>query len=235
MTESRDEALATKNLQGFSRAGCPVERTVLKLTERSLGAPSAYDEGVLSADDELPARPHRILVAGVAGVGKSTLCRRIAAATGIPYTELDSLYHGPGWTPLPDFAQTVERITASPEWVTEWQYRAVRRMLLERADLLVWLDPPFRVTLGQIVRRTLRRRLRNEVLWNENTEPPLRTFFTDRDHIVRWTVRTRHKHRAQLLALEWQADGPVVVRLRSRRAVRHWLRGPLRRAFRSAP
>jgi adenylate kinase family enzyme len=188
---------------------------------------------VLSADDELPFRPHRILVAGVSGSGKSTLCRRIAARTGIPYTELDGLYHGPGWTPQPDFAQTVERITAEPDWVTEWQYRAVREMLLQRADLLVWLDPPFRATLAQVVRRTVRRRVRRQVLWNGNTEPPLRTLFTDRDHIVRWTIRTRHKYRALLAALEWQRDGPVVVRLRSRRAVRKWLRGPLARAFRS--
>jgi adenylate kinase family enzyme len=187
---------------------------------------------VLSADDELPSRPHRILVAGVAGSGKSTLCRRITAATGIPYTELDGLYHGPGWTPQPDFAQTVERITARPDWVAEWQYRAVRQMLLERAELLVWLDPPFRVTLRQVVRRTVRRRLRREVLWNTNTEPPLRTFFTDRDHIVRWAIRTRNKYRRMIADIERQPDAPVLVRLRSRREVNRWLAGPLRRAVR---
>jgi len=65
------------------------------------------------------------------------------------------------------------------------------------------------------------------VLWNGNIEPPLHTFFTDRDHIVRWSIRTRHKHRAQLAALEWDRDGPVVVRLRSRRQVNRWLKGPL--------
>jgi adenylate kinase family enzyme len=187
---------------------------------------------VLSAADELPSRPHRILVAGVSGAGKSTLCRRISAVTGIRYTELDGLYHGPGWTPQPEFAQNVERITAEPDWVTEWQYRAVREMLLQRADLLVWLDLPFRVTLARVVRRTVGRRARRRELWNGNIEPPLRTFFTDRDHIVRWSIRTRHKYRAMLATLEWERDGPVVVRLRSRRAVRRWVRGPLTRAFR---
>jgi adenylate kinase family enzyme len=188
---------------------------------------------VLTADDELPFRPHRILVAGVSGSGKSTLCRRIAAATGIPYTELDSLYHGPGWTPQPDFAQTVERITAAPDWVSEWQYRAVREMLLHRADLLVWLDPPFRVTLAQVVRRTIRRRVRREELWNGNTEPPLRTFFTDREHIVRWAIRTRRKLRIRIPPLEWDPAAPVVVRLRSSHQVSRWLKGPLKRAIRS--
>lgn len=192
---------------------------------------AAYDEAVLTADDDLPFRPHRILVAGVSGSGKSTLCRRISKATGIPYTELDSLYHGPGWTPQPDFAQTVERITAEPEWVSEWQYRAVREMLLQRADLLVWLDPPGPVALAQVTGRTIRRRVRRQALWNGNTEPPLRTFFTDRDHIVRWAIRTRHKYRAGLAALEWQRDGPIVVRLRSRRQAARWLRGPLKRAM----
>jgi adenylate kinase family enzyme len=188
---------------------------------------------VLSAVDELPFRPHRILVAGVSGSGKSTLCRRIAAATGIPYTELDGLYHGPGWTPQPEFAQNVERITAEPDWVSEWQYRSVRQILLQRADLLVWLDPPFRVTLAQVIGRTVRRRVRRQVLWNGNTEPPLHTVFTDREHIVRWAIRTRRKLRVRIPPLEWEPDAPVVIRIRSRRQAVRWVSGPLKRAMRA--
>lgn len=36
--------------------------------------------------------------------------------------------------------------------------------------------------------------LRREELWNGNVEAPLRTFFTDRGHIVRWAIRTRRKY-----------------------------------------
>jgi hypothetical protein len=58
--------------------------------------------------------------------------------------------------------------------VTEWQYSLVRGILAERADLLIWLDLTRGVVMWQVVRRTLRRRLRREVLWNGNIEPPLR-------------------------------------------------------------
>ena len=57
------------------------------------GAP--YDRRMLRATDPLPAAPRRIVVAGVSGVGKTTLSRRIAAVTGIEHIEIDALFHGP--------------------------------------------------------------------------------------------------------------------------------------------
>ena len=49
---------------------------------------------MLSQSDPLPARPQRVVVAGVSGVGKSTLALRIADVLGLPYTEIDALFHG---------------------------------------------------------------------------------------------------------------------------------------------
>lgn len=57
---------------------------------------------------------------------------------------------------------------------------------------MVWLDLPYRVTLTRVVRRTVRRRLRREVLWNGNQEGPLRHVLTDPGHVVRWSISTRH-------------------------------------------
>src|SRR3712207_5102047 len=139
---------------------------------------------MLSAADPLPHRPQRILVAGVTGVGKTTLARRIADLTGAPYTEIDSLYHGPNWTYLETFPEDVRRLAAQPAWVTEWLYRSARPVLAARADTVVWLDLPTRVMLTRLVRRTVRRRLRREELWNGNVEAPLWHFVTGRDHIV---------------------------------------------------
>lgn len=48
------------------------------------------------------------------GIGKSTACRRLSDAWGLPYTELDALYHGPGWTPREDFADNVRSIADRP-------------------------------------------------------------------------------------------------------------------------
>src|SRR3954452_9329331 len=142
--------------------------------------------GMLGADDPLPGRPHRVIVAGTSGAGKSTLAGRIGRSLAVSYTELDSLFHGPNWVPRATFRVEVEQLVAEPEWVSEWQYSAIRDLLADRADLLVWLDLPHRTVMRQVIVRTISRRLRREALWNGNTEGPLRTFFTDRDHIIRW-------------------------------------------------
>jgi len=167
-------------------------------------------------------------VAGVSGSGKTTLAARIAEITGGAHTEIDALYHGPGWTPRIEFLDDVHALVDTPSWTIEWQYRLVRPILAGRADLLVWLDLPFyRVTLPSVVRRTLRRRLRREVLWNGNLEGPLHHFFTDPEHIVRWAFRTRNKCTEQVPPLEDDHRHLVVVRLRSRRELESWLAGPL--------
>ena len=178
---------------------------------------------MLSASDPIDWMPQRILVAGVAGSGKTTLARRIEAITGLPHTEIDGLYHGPNWQPLESFEAEVESFSAEPQWVTEWQYRSVRPLLAERADTLVWMDLPLRTTLFRVTRRTLRRRLTREELWNGNREGPLWTFFTDPDHIVRWSVRTRSDYRIRFGSIETEHPHLRVVQLRSPRDVDTWI------------
>jgi adenylate kinase family enzyme len=136
------------------------------------------------------AGARRILVAGASGSGKTTLAARIAVAAGVPHTEIDALHWHEGWRPNPAFADEVRALVARERWVTEWQYDSARPVLADRAELLVWLDPPRPVVLTRVVRRTLRRRLGRVPLWSGNVEPPLRTFFTDRDHVIRWSMRT---------------------------------------------
>lgn len=177
----------------------------------------------LGPDDPLPPSVRRILVAGGSGSGKSTLRRAVSDALGMPTVELDSMYHGPGWIPIPTFVADVERFAAGPEWVVEWQYRAVKPMLAERADLLVWLDHDRWTVLWRVTRRTVMRRLRRQELWNGNLEPPLWTIFTDRDHIIRWSWRTWRTAGVEVVGL----DGPPVVRLRGQREVNAWLTGPV--------
>ncbi|MDN5631239.1 MULTISPECIES: AAA family ATPase [Kocuria] len=171
-----------------------------------------------------PHPPRRILVAGVSGVGKTTLCREIERRSGIPHTEIGALFHGPGWTPRPEFAVDVSRLVAGSAWVTEWQYDAARPVLAERADTLLWLGFPFwTVTFPRVVRRTVRRSLSHQELWNGNTEGPLRTLLTDPEHIIRWAVATRHSYRERIAALEETAPHLRVVRLRHPWEARAWV------------
>jgi adenylate kinase family enzyme len=182
---------------------------------------------LLGPGDPLPGRPSRILVAGASGAGKTTLARRVSLVLGVRHVEIDALFHGPDWVPRPGFQDDVARFAASPEWVTEWQYEQVRPLLAERADLLVWLDLPRARVMTQVLRRTLRRRLLREPLWNGNVEPPLRTFLTDPEHIVRWAWTTHARVAERVTALRAQRPDLTVVRLTSRRAVDQWVQGPL--------
>ena len=168
--------------------------------------------------------PRRVLVAGVSGSGKTTLARRLAARLDLPCTEIDALFHGPAWTPRATFVEDVRAVVGQEAFVTEWQYRAVRPLLLDEAELVVWLDLPTATTLRQVVARTVRRAVHREVLWNGNVEPPLWTIFTDRDHIVRWAWSTRHSLRDLPATVARQDPPPVLVRLRSRRQVETWVR-----------
>ncbi|MBM7504660.1 AAA family ATPase [Agromyces aurantiacus] len=182
--------------------------------------------------DPLPAPPQRVLVAGTSGSGKSTLAAHIADAAGLPYVELDSLFHGPGWSPRPEFDAEVAALASADRWATEWQYGTARPVLAARADLMVWLDLPRRVVMRRVVGRTIRRRVRNEELWNGNHEAALRTVLTDRDHIVRWAWRTHGLTAMRIAELAATRPELPIVRLRSAAAVERWTSGPLAAAVR---
>lgn len=180
---------------------------------------------LLEVTDRLMRPPRRVLVAGTSGSGKSTFAARLAAVFGLEHVEIDGLFHGPGWVPRPEFVADVERFTSRTGWVTEWQYHTVRPLLAERADLLVWLDYPRHVVMRRVVARTVRRRIRNEELWNGNRERGLWRVLVDRDHIVRWAWRTHEatpKRVAELLELRPELS---VVRLRSPAEAEAWLAG----------
>jgi adenylate kinase family enzyme len=184
---------------------------------------------MLDAVAPLPVRPRRVLVAGTSGAGKTTVARRVAALLNIPHIEIDALFHGPAWTPRDTFESDVHSFSGGSCWVTEWQYSQVRAILAQRADLLVWLDLPRALVMRQVIRRTMRRRLGRQMLWNGNLEPPLWTILTDREHIVRWAWSTHHKTATRVAALLEEYPDLVVVRLTSRSDVERWFAGPLQR------
>lgn len=180
---------------------------------------------MLTATDPVTWQPRRIAIAGVTGSGKSTLAKRLSGRLNLTYVEIDSLFHGPLWEPRRDFVRDVEAVISGGSWVIEWQYAAVRTQILQRADTLIWIDLPTPLTLYQLTRRTCRRRLRREELWNGNYEGPLHGFFTDPDHILRWGLRTRNKLRGRIPAVASAHPNLRVVRLASRRDIEFWISG----------
>lgn len=185
------------------------------------------DVVILGPDDPLPGRPTRIVVAGTSGSGKTTLSGRLAAVLGTEHTEIDALYHGPSWIPRESFESDVDAFSSRESWVTEWQYGLVRDRLADRADLMVWLDLPRSTVMRQVIARTVRRRLRREVLWNGNIEAPLHRIFVERDHIVRWAWTTHRTTQRKVRAVAERRPDLPVVRLRSHDEADRWTSGPL--------
>ncbi|MBH0110912.1 hypothetical protein I6E81_12115 [Salinibacterium sp. NG22] len=61
---------------------------------------------------------------------------------------------------------------------------------------------------------------------------PLRTFFTDREHVVKWAISTRKKYHTEIPALVRKHPKLVIVRLRSQRQVERWLAGAVSNSIR---
>lgn len=117
---------------------------------------------------EYPHRPmQRVNVVGTSCSGKTTLARRLAARLGVRHVELDALFWGPAWRPMPHevFRQRVSDATDAPAWVVDGGYSTVRDVTWSRADTVVWLDYPLPLVLARYLRRTVRRLRSGEEFW----------------------------------------------------------------------
>jgi adenylate kinase family enzyme len=179
-------------------------------------------------------RPRRIAVAGPPAAGKSTLARSLCERLGLPFVEFESFYHGPGWTVRPTWQEDVLDFLNGPEWAIEWQGEEVREQMTARAQVLVWLDHPRWLTTARVITRTIKRRFgRGSAIAGGNTESPLRTFFTDPDHIVKdaWRRHPTLRDRVRRVVAQDSHPDLVVVRLRGQRQVDAWLRDTFSRSI----
>ena len=132
----------------------------------------------------------RVSVVGNSSSGKSTFAAELATIIGGEHIELDSMFHQPGWTELPqdEFrAQIVERMAASDRWVADGNYSMVADLVRDEADTIVWLDLPKRYIRTRVVRRTFSRLIHRTELWNGNRESVRNLFNPDpRESIILW-------------------------------------------------
>jgi adenylate kinase family enzyme len=169
--------------------------------------------------------PQRIAVIGPTAAGKTTLARALAARLDFPHVELDAIYHQPGWTPLPtnEFRAQVAEVVSQSRWVIDGNYQSeLQDLVLARADTVVWLRMPRRLVMRQVLRRTTKRVLSREHLWNGNRESLRNAVSLDPERsIVAWAWRKHGKDVERYDALR-AAAGPAQqwLVLRSRGEVR---------------
>jgi adenylate kinase family enzyme len=177
----------------------------------------------------------RIVVHGASGSGKTTLARNLSRVLGVPQLELDALYHQANWTGLDDelFRQRVSVIVRQPSWVSDGNYRIVRDLLWSRAELIVFLDLPRRQVVSRVLRRTIRRSLTREELWNGNREHLRNLLSADPErNIVLWSWSTHHRYHGVVPAeARERAPQAGVIMLRTRGEVNSFVAAIERRAL----
>jgi len=158
--------------------------------------------------------------------GKTTVSSMLAAMLGVPHIELDALHHDPGWQEAPAEllqARVLAAFEAAPEgWVADGNYgRKLGSLVLERADTVVLLDPPYLRTFGRSLRRTVGRTVTREELYNGNREQ-VRFIFTR--YWIPWWVLTHHRgHAREVPKLVAEQPHVELVVLRSDDDVELWL------------
>ncbi len=162
------------------------------------------------------------MISSASGCGKTTVGRELAQRLNVPFVELDAIHHRAGWDEMPadELRSAVKPLVAREAWVIDGGYRGkIGDLVLERADTIVWLDLPRRVWLPRLLRRTVRRVVRGEELWNGNRET-LRGAFWGRDALIPFALRT-YPSRRRRYPVEL-ARYPV-VRLRTSAEIRHFV------------
>lgn len=105
----------------------------------------------------------KVHIVGGPGSGKSTLGRSLARHLGSCVWDLDDLALSEGvyadFRPrraLADRVRDLQQVSAGSSWVIEGSFLWWTRLLFERADVIIWLDPPWRVAARRIVVRHVR-------------------------------------------------------------------------------
>ncbi len=163
------------------------------------------------------------VIASASGNGKTTLARVLAGRLGVPFIELDALHWGPAWTEATadELRARVDPIVTTDAWVIDGAYRAkIGDLVIEHADVVVWLDFPMYVWFPRLLRRTVGRIARRETFLNRNRETVRQAFFST-DSLLLYALRAHRRRRRTYPSALAKFN---VVRLRSTAEVESFLR-----------
>ncbi len=103
----------------------------------------------------------RILILGPSGSGKSTLAERIGQVLKIPVITLDRYFWNPNWveTPQDEWKEKVKKLAMEEKWVMDGNYTSYTlAMRVKRADAIIFIDFPRRISYLRVFLRRLRHR-----------------------------------------------------------------------------
>jgi adenylate kinase family enzyme len=99
-------------------------------------------------------------IVGGPGSGKSVLGHQLALRLGLPLYPVEEIAYREGWhadfqlgRALAARQADVASIASQPTWVTEGTFLGWTEPLFVAADVIIWLDLPWRVAVWRILRR----------------------------------------------------------------------------------
>lgn len=100
----------------------------------------------------------RVVVTGMAGAGKSTFSRQLAAKSGLPLIHLDLHSWAPGWVRVPaeELLEIQRTLLAGPRWIID-SNDVDDDLLMAHADTLVVITTPWWICSWRAFRRGIRR------------------------------------------------------------------------------
>ncbi len=98
----------------------------------------------------------RIAIVGVSASGKSTFARKLSEKTNLPLFLVDSIMWKPGWQYVGDeeTVSALKKIIKQDYWIIEgYISKGAQTYLLERADMIVYLDYPRMIATFRYLKR----------------------------------------------------------------------------------
>jgi adenylate kinase family enzyme len=155
-------------------------------------------------DDSLSFR--RIAIVGTCGAGKTSFANSLSTLLSVPHIELDELHWSANWVEVPDevFRERVSKAVAAEGWITDGNYKAVRDLVWNRADTVIWLDYSFALVMSRLFLRTMDRIIKGTEIWHGNKET-WRMQFLEKDSILWWGLSTFSRRRQEYKEL-WKSE-----------------------------
>jgi adenylate kinase family enzyme len=185
--------------------------------------PSSISRGIMvSLMTGVPAQ--RVLFHGVTGSGKTSAAHAYAIATGVPeFSADDDVGWLPGWEgrAIADQYRIAATIAGQDRWVLDSAYSSWRDIILARAELIVFLDYPRSLSLGRLIRRTIRRIISKDQVCNGNTETLRRALA--KDSIIGWHFKTFTRKRKAIEQIRADPSMPPVMSFQRPRDLDTWI------------
>ena len=172
----------------------------------------------------------KINVIGTAGVGKSTLAKKLSVILSQPHIEIDQIFWGPNWkkpTNREFYDNLKSFLDANPTFVLDGNYTKATSLKWTYVETVVWINLSFTQTLWQLVGRTFKRLILRKELWpNTGNRESIYAHLFTKDSIFYWLIKTfkgnQLKYKSDMVLKQWAHL--QFIELTSNAEVREFLR-----------